>query len=84
MRLPGPLLELEGVKIDVKGEGAWLPLWAVRSVTANVFHFWLEGQGGGRECSFEYENEEGRRIWGYVTRGAARPLPPGGEGRRVD
>ena len=73
VHLVAPLLDADGVSIDVKGWKGWLPLWALRSLVASIFEFWLKEE---REVSVLWENVEGRNLWAYVTKGGARPLGP--------
>lgn len=71
------LIHEDQIKLDMKPDSetpGWLPLWALRSIVMSIFDFGLKF--GMRELSVMYEDEGKKKIWGYVTRGGTRPLPP--------
>ena len=71
------LIHEDQIRLDMKPDSEtpeWLPLWALRSIVMSIFDFGL--RFGMRELSVMYEDEGKRKIWGYVTRGRTRPLPP--------
>lgn len=78
LHIRSPILVYEDrIKLDMKPDPKspdWLPLWALRSVVMSVFDFGLVF--GMREVNIKYEDEGERKIWGYITKGRSRRLPP--------